>query len=81
VRLAWNPVRLGVVRQYQVSRYTSGQTESDAVSVLLPKGNPPLASYTDLAAPAGTTYFYFIRTVDEFGNLSIAKSNTVQVTR
>ncbi len=81
VRLAWNPVRLSIVRQYQVSRYTSGQTESNAVSVLTPKGFPPLASYTDPSAPAGTTYFYFVRTVDEFGNLSIGKTNTVQVIR
>jgi len=81
VRLAWNPVRLSIVRQYQVYRYTSGQTEADAVSVLTPKGNPALASYTDPSAPAGTTYFYFVRTVDEFGNPSIGKSNTVQVAR
>ncbi len=81
VRLAWNPVRIAIVRQYQVFRYTSGQTESAAVSVLTPKGNPALASYTDPSAPTGTTYFYFVRTVDEFGNPSIGKSNTVQVIR
>ena len=81
VRLAWNAVRISIVRQYQVFRYVSGQTESAAVSVLTPKGNPALASYTDPAAPPGTTYFYFVRTVDEFGNQSISKSNTVRVTR
>ncbi len=79
IRLAWNPVTLAIVRRYQIFRYNTGAPVPTAFTFVTASGNPPPASFTDTTVTPGQSYNYFVKTVDEFGNVSIQSSNTVTV--
>jgi len=79
IRLGWNQVGLAIVRRYQIFRYRTGDPIPTAFTFVTAPGNPPPASYTDTTAVPGTTYNYFVKSVDEYNNVSIQSSNTVTV--
>lgn len=78
VRLAWTPVQLKIINRYNVWRFVNTGGNPAPTQIASTRGTPPPASFTDTTATAGTTYYYFVTAVDEFGNQS-SYSNVIQV--
>jgi hypothetical protein len=77
ILLTWNAVPLATVNYYNVYRYVSGDASSTAI--LLGPSAP--AGFVDTTTSKRVVYVYFVRTVDEYGNISAGTSNLVSISR
>jgi len=89
VRLAWTPLQLRIINQYNIYRFDPSNPQG-AAKIGQVAGNPPPGSFTDTTAVRGTTYGYFVTSQDQYGicpnpapTCTIAQSsnsNVIQVT-
>ena len=82
IRLFWNAVQLKIIGRYNVWRFVVVQGLSPTPAIIgNTSGAPPATLFTDTTAVKGTTYGYFVTSVDSFTppNQS-SNSNVVVVT-
>ncbi|PWU01245.1 MAG: hypothetical protein C5B51_23290 [Terriglobia bacterium] len=81
IRLAWTPVQLKIIAQYNIYRFDPNNAQTTITKIGQTTGAPPPAAFTDTQVVPGTRYGYFVTSTDSFvpPNQS-SYSNAVAVT-